>query len=307
MNNLNNFKKVLKYIPNELSEILMHTSSADAEQINEIRLRAGRPLSVSIRGRNYFITERGSITEHISLAVKCTKHHIDEAFKMVCDYSIHSFEKEIAKGFITIEGGNRVGISGTASGEQDNVKSINGLNYRIAGQAVMAGESLYHQFFELMPVSMLLVGEPLSGKTTLLKSLCYFLGRRYRVSIVDERSEIAACYMGIPQNDVGVFTDVFDRFNKAAGIETAVRVMSPQIIVCDEIGGSEETVPLLSALNTGVRLLASVHGKSFEEVMKRPQIKALIDNGAFEYGVLLSDSRQPGQVLEIRRFGRMLK
>ncbi len=306
MESLTNYRKIGKYLPEHMARALSKVPSASAMGINEIRLRTNRPLAVSVKGENLFITENGSFTSHASLGMICKSSDITRSFKAVCDYSIHSFEKDISRGFITIEGGNRVGICGTAvgNGSIDTIKYISGLNFRVSGQALNIGEGLCRQFFDREPVGMLIMGVPLSGKTTMLKSMCYHLGSKYRLSIIDERSEIGAVYHGEPQNEIGMFSDIFDGFDKKSGIETAVRVMSPQIVVCDEIGGRSDCDAIMDSVNTGVRFLASVHGRDVEEVISRRHIRQLIDAGIFEYGVLLSGEHDPGNIAAIQRFGR---
>ena len=147
------------------------------------------------------------------------------------------------------------------------------------------------------------MGVPLSGKTTILRDICRILGKKHRISIIDERSEIAAAYHGVPQNDIGEFSDVFNGYDKKNGIETAIRVMSPELVVCDEIGGKSDCEAILASVNSGVRFLASVHGREIEEILKREHIKKLIDYGVFEYAVLLGSGISVGKVKEIRKIG----
>ncbi len=290
---MKNYRKVLSYLPHEMAVIFEKIPLHNAENINEIRLRVNRPLAVTVSGESFFVTENGAFTLSESLGVICTAENISDCFKAICEYSIHSYQKEISQGFITVEGGNRVGICGTAviTEKAETIKYVSGLNFRIAGQAIGCSENLCKRLFEKKPVSVLIVGEPLSGKTTFLRDICRILGKAHRVSIVDERSEIAACYHGIPQNDVGFFTDVLDGYNKKNGIETAIRVMSPEIVVCDEIGGRADCLAIAESVNSGVKFIASVHGKSIDEVLKREHIKKLADYGIFEYAVLLEERK----------------
>lgn len=293
-----NYKKVLNYLPEKISCIFRKIPSDTAENINEIRLRVNRPIAVTSLGENYFVTANGSLTLSDSLSIICTSGDILDSFKAVCEYSIHSYQKEISQGFITIEGGNRVGICGTAVGQGkiETLKYISGLNFRIAGQASGCAGKLCERLFSEGIRSVLVTGEPLSGKTTYLRDICRILGKQHRISIIDERSEIAACHHGIPQNDIGSFSDVLDGFDKKNGIETAIRVMSPEIVVCDEIGGKDDCIAILESINSGVKFLASVHGKSIDEILKREHIKKLVDYGIFEFAVFLEDRK----VKEIR-------
>jgi len=306
MKDAKNFRKVLNYLPSGLSESLEKMPLSVAKQVNEIRLRVNRPLTVCMPGENRFVTQNGSLTLSESLGVICTYEDIQTSFRAICDYSVHSYQKEISQGYITIEGGNRVGICGTAvenGREIETLNYINSLNFRIAGEIIGCGEEICNRLFSGQLSGVLIIGEPLSGKTTILRDICRILGNRHTVSIVDERSEIAACHCGKPQNDIGFFTDVLNGYNKKTGIETAVRVMSPKIVVCDEIGGKSDCEAVLSTVNSGVKFIASVHGRTIDEVLKREHIKKLVDYGVFENAVLLGSGSVTGKVIEIRKIG----
>ncbi len=294
-----NYRKVLKYLPIRLQQCLEKIPVNTAKGINEIRLRTNRPISVTVCGENHFVTENGSLTLCRTLGIICTSDDITESFRAVCEYSVHSYQKEISQGYITINGGNRVGICGTSAvnGNIETIKYISGLNFRISGQVTGCGEEICKKIYSEEIYGLLIVGEPLSGKTTLLRDICRILGERYRISVVDSRSEIAACCHGVPQNDVGSFTDIFDGCDKKSGIEKAIRVMSPQIVVCDEIGGIEDCNSIAESITSGVKFIATVHGKSIEEILKRKHIKRLMDYGIFEYGAVISDRK----IKEIRK------
>lgn len=305
MTDTKNFRKVLLYMPKSIAGAIGKISAESIGNISEIRLRVNRPVSVSSFGKNYYVTENGGLTSHKSLGIVAGKNDITECFRAVCDYSVHSYKKEISEGFITLEGGNRVGISGTAVAcgqEIETLKYINGLNFRIAGQVKGCAEKICSRLYDKTPVSLLIIGPPLSGKTTILKDICRILGEKYRISVIDERSEIAAVYHGEPQNDIGTFTDIFDGYPKGEGISSAVRVMAPEIVICDEIGGKSDCDAILDSVNSGVKFIASVHGRSFDEVLKRSNISGLISNGMFQYGVLLGAGSRLGEVIDFKRF-----
>ncbi|MBQ3565758.1 MAG: stage III sporulation protein AA [Oscillospiraceae bacterium] len=309
MNSTKNFRKVLEYLPEKLSCSLKKIPSATVVKINEIRLRANRPVSVSVAGESVFVSPNGSLTRSPTLGINCSAEDISEAFHAVCDYSVHSHQRDISQGFITLEGGNRVGICGTAVGQYNSIetlKFVSSLNFRIAGEIIGCGEEICRKLFGAEPMGVLIIGVPLSGKTTVLRDMCRILGNRYRLSIVDERSEIASCYHGVPQNDVGFFTDVLDGYDKKNGIETAVRVMSPQIVVCDETGGRTDCEAILESVTSGVKILASAHGKSIDEVLQRKHIKKLVSCGIFDYAVLLGNGSDVGTVKEIRKIGGLI-
>lgn len=291
-------------MPKGISGAMSKISAEDIRHINEIRLRTNKPVSVSSYGKNYFITENGGLTIHKNLGIISKKNDINECFRAVCDYSIHSYIKEISEGFITLEGGNRVGICGTAvlKGQYvETLKYVNGLNFRIAGQVLGCGEKICNRLYDMNPVSLLIIGPPLSGKTTVLKDMCRILGEKYKISVIDERSEIAAVYHGEAQNDIGTLTDVFDGYPKGEGITSAVRVMSPEIVICDEIGGKRDCDAILNSVNSGVKFVATVHGNSIEEVYNRKNIAELIESNIFQYEVLLGSGSRIGEVMEIKK------
>lgn len=304
MTEIKNFRKVLLYMPKRIASAIGKISSENISRINEIRLRTNRPISISSFGKNYYVTENGGLTTHKTLGIISRKDDINESFRAICDYSIHSYKNEISEGFITLEGGNRVGICGTAvlSGQcVETLKYINGLNFRIAGQVVGCSEEICNRLYDTNIVSLLIIGPPLSGKTTILKDMCRILGEKYKISVIDERSEISAVYHGVSQNDIGTLTDIFDGYPKGEGITSAVRVMSPEIIICDEIGGKKDCDAILDSVNSGVKFISSVHGSSIEEILKRSNIAKLISNGIFQYGVLLGSGNRLGEIIEIQK------
>lgn len=304
MTEIKNFRKVLLYMPKRIASAIGKISSENISRVNEIRFRVNRPISISSFGKNYYVTENGGLTTHKTLGIISRKDDINESFRAICDYSIHSYKNEISEGFITLEGGNRVGICGTAvlSGQCiETLKYINGLNFRIAGQVVGCSEEICNRLYDTNIVSLLIIGPPLSGKTTILKDMCRILGEKYKISVIDERSEISAVYHGVSQNDIGTLTDVFDGYPKGEGITSAVRVMSPEIIICDEIGGKKDCDAILDSVNSGVKFISSVHGSSIEEILKRSNIAKLISNGIFQYGVLLGSGNRLGEIIEIQK------
>lgn len=294
--------KMKNYFPARIGQSLERLS--DCESIHEIRMRTGRPVGIVSFGKERFLTEKGNLTDYADMCRKVTQEETEYSFRAVCDYSIHSYSREIAEGFITLEGGNRVGICGTAVTENGKISAlryISGLNFRIAGQAVGCAERLCGRILEKGLCSILIIGPPMSGKTTMVRDICRILGERYRISVIDERGEIGAVYHGVAQNNAGQLTDIFDGYPKAQGIMTAVRVMSPDIVVCDEIGGGEDCAALLSSANTGVKFIASVHGSSICGIKKRKYLKEVLESGIFECFVTLDAGNVPGKISGFER------
>lgn len=262
-------EKILGYLPERLRKAVAAVNT----DITEIRIRRERPLVIMQNNKMYFLTAEGNLNDSFSngcITVSATE--IESVFYSVCRNSVHSFQADICNGFITIEGGHRVGLCGTAvirDGRIQNVKDINGLNIRISREVIGSGEDVFNSVFCCGLKNVLIAGAPSSGKTTVLRDLCRLLGDKYRVSIIDERSELAAVCKGVPQNNIGINSDIFDGFSKQSGLETAVRVMSPDIIVFDEAGSENEFEYMRYAMTCGVRICASIHAFSVEDVRRK--------------------------------------
>lgn len=252
--------------------------------VAEIRLRSGRPaVCVEISGKMSACSEPFSARE------------ISDVFAEICGYSVYSYENDIARGFVTISGGHRVGISGTCvykNGKIEAIRDISGLNIRIAHEARGCAESLINTLFSDKPRSLLLGGEAMSGKTTILRELARRLSERFRVSVIDSRGEISAAVKGTPSFDVGLNTDVLYGCEKTDGILMALRTLSPEIIICDEIGGDEKAIE--QCAYCGAKIIASAHASDFNELSKR-EIVRFFDSAAIV--------KNRGEISDIRIIG----
>lgn len=249
------------------------------ENITEIRLRTGRNIALRIGRENILLG--GYIV---------LKEDIEYSFKAICNYSVYSYSRELSEGFITLKGGHRVGICGTAVIENEKVNNINyisGLNFRIANEHKGVADKIISDIFSKEKCGIIIAGAPLCGKTTVLRDLCRQLGNKYKVSLIDERGEIASVYKGIPQNEIGNFTDVFDGYPKSDGILMAIRTMSPDYIFVDEIGTEKDYNAILHSAYCGVEIIATVHASSLTALKKKDNINKLLKTGAFRYIVFL--------------------
>lgn len=287
-------KYAFELLRGEIRSAVSLIPGTELEKINEIRLRSGRYMSVSKCDEDLFLSRDGFLTHSCSNALRCCQDDIDYAFKTAFSYSLHSYSKELAMGFVTTRGGNRVGVCGTAvvhdthGVEVESVKYISSVNIRIARQVKGFAQRLYSECFFDRLSSVLIIGPPASGKTTLLRDLCRLVGVSAKVALIDTQNELSATYRESPQNDVGELTDIFTGYPKRAGIETAVRVMSPKAVVVDEIGTSDDLAALEMALHSGVKLITAVHGNSLEDAMSKNCVKALMSEHAFDYAAELT-------------------
>ncbi|HHX27469.1 MAG TPA: stage III sporulation protein AA [Firmicutes bacterium] len=273
--------------------------------VNELRLRAGLPVCAVLPARDILFDGSGP-------SVPCliaTGEEIGRTLSLVSDCSYYALESEFANGYITIPGGHRVGLTGQAAVWADGtvrIRDVSGLSFRIARAVKGAGARLARELAGSYGrlASTLIVSPPGAGKTTLLRDLCRISGegmpeagiRPSQVGIVDERSEIAACYGGIPQHDVGPRADVLDRCPKARGIMMVMRSMGPEVIATDELGGEEDARAVAAAISGGAVVLATCHGNDLEQVRKRPYSRWLLSEGYFDKAVVLSRRKGPGTV-----------
>lgn len=296
-------KSVCRYLPSEIAESIERINPKDIDNITEIRIRAERPLCVTLWGESFFLEKSGNLTKSFQNCLRTGFSEINNILKSLCRYSVYSYDKEISEGFITIESGIRAGLSGTVSYSdgKKTMRYINGINFRIPREVKDCGEKIYTRLLKNRPCGIIICGSVASGKTTLLRDLCRLCGNRYIVSLIDERGEIAGCRDGVPQNDVGINTDIFDGFERSDGIVNSVRSMSPEIIFCDEISTEKDSDAMIKSAGCGVKFISTAHADSFENLVKRPYLYELINSGIFEYVVIMSGSSEAGKIKDIRR------
>lgn len=299
----NGIMTVMRYLPAQVQAALRQMPGEELEQIQEIRLRADRPVAISIGRWEQFLTEHGTRTDIPSRAISMSQQAVERVFQAVCEYSVYRYTKEICDGFVTVSGGNRVGIAGSAvyrDGVFSQIRHINGLNFRISHAVTGCAQTLYGQTCSTRPNSLLLAGAVGSGKTTMLRDMCRLLGASHRVTLVDERSEIAAMHHGVPRYDVGLHTDVLDGFPRAEGLLMALRVLTPEVLICDEIGTETDAEAILRIHGCGVPVIASAHAASWTDLEQRPVLRKLMEEGVFSYVAMLSTEQQ-GMVQSLRR------
>jgi stage III sporulation protein AA len=234
-------KRILKYFPADLQNQLKGKTAA-----YEVRLRKDKPITIT-DGDGMF-----------SLSHVTGERVIGDVFERICKNSVYSYADKIRQGYITLEGGCRVGFCGSYC--ENTIKNITSLNFRLANEVRGCADEIAKN---LKPGNTLLYGKPMSGKTTVLRDLCRILGNRHVISIVDEREEISANgYF-----DTGKFSDVFSGYPKLVGIRTAVRTMAPEFVICDEIG-KEEMCIIDECANSGVSFICTVHANNESDLEK---------------------------------------
>ena len=281
--------------------------------IEEIRLRSQKPLILNANNKDYFYNEKeNDLALNMDNPYIVTREDIEQTFQIICKYSIHTFMDDITKGFITLRGGHRVGIVGKAiveSGQVKNIKHISSLNIRISREIIGCSDKILDHIISSnnQVNNTLIISPPQCGKTTLVRDIVRNLSngnkkygfRGMKVALIDERNEIGGSYLGVPQMDVGIRTDIIETCPKDIGIMMLLRSMSPNIIVTDEIGTEREVKALYTALNGGVSLITTVHGDSIEDIQGRKELSRLLDKELFKKVIILSARKGPGTVEKI--------
>lgn len=280
------------YLPQRWVTALVDLPLVEQRSIQEIRLRRGQPVTVSLPAGERYLSANGLTTLRQSGTFTCSPQELETCFLRFCEESVYAHQEELRQGFLSVCGGIRVGVAGTAVVEKGEVSTFTGvtslcvrLPRRHRG---CAGEILPYIHTSMGLSSALLVGEPSSGKTSLLRDLAASLASAgVRVSVVDERGEMSGV-------DGLLGCDVLRGLPKAIGIRQAVRCLAPQVVLFDELGGEEEVRAVAACGHAGVAVVASLHGRNPAELERKPMIRRLIEEGIFGRWLFLAGRRSPG-------------
>lgn len=316
-------EELLKVFPRQIREKL-NRLPVDFKEIRELRIRAERPLFFTGKEGEYLVTQEGGCIRAEGFPgmparerpLIITGGQMKEIVEFMGSFSLYASQEELCRGFLTLQGGHRIGVAGKVVEEKGNIrlmKAISFLNIRVAheikGCADRVVDSLVSSDGHCL--NTLILSPPGGGKTTLLRDIIRQMSNGYfsrktgqwvagrQVGVVDERCELGACFNGIPQMDLGMRTDVLDGCPKSQGMMMLVRSMSPAVIAVDEIGGKEDISAIEYVKNCGCSLAATLHAVSLEDAFKKPGIGALLREGAFERILLLDAEKGPGHLAGI--------
>lgn len=299
------YNDILRYFPDNIRVVLENEINNNLV-IEEIRIRNSKPIILKLNNSEKIINYIVQTEDVLKI------------LQSICENSIYSYQNQICEGFITIKGGHRIGITGSAVIENNQVKNINyisNLNFRIARQIIGCSNNIIKEIInqeENTIYNTLIVSPPGAGKTTLLRDIIRNLSNGTEeitgknIGVVDERGEIAAMYKGIPQNDLGIRTDIIENIKKSVGMKMLIRSMAPEIIVADEIGSKEDVQEINYAVCSGIKGIFTAHGNSLEDLKLNPAIAELIEKNIFEKLVFL-DKKHKGKVNKIYALDKINK
>ena len=278
----------------------------DESCIQELRLRIYSPFLLIYKGKEWILDRDGRRAVSVETGYVVQPEDIKETLSYVAVYSFYAYEEELSQGYLTVEGGHRVGVAGKVITQGTNVKGmkyISYINIRVAHQIKGCASHIFPYLVDLNQVlHTLIISAPCCGKTTILRDLIrlFSAGTDHfpgcSVGVVDERSEIGGSYMGIPQNDLGPRTDLLDSCPKAEGMMMLIRSMAPAVLAVDELGSYDDIHAIESVIHCGCKLLATVHGNSLEDVRKKPLFERLMCERVFQRYIVLSGRERIGRM-----------
>lgn len=290
-------EEIIGIFPNKIGDLLKDRFFN--EQIYEIRIKIEKPILIYSKCGE-------SIINYIP-----SRDEIKSMIQKISSYSLYAYEEDIRQGFITIKGGHRIGIAGECvieNGEVKTIRNISSLNIRICREIIGCSDKIIKFIVsENRIYNTIIISPPKCGKTTILRDTARNISngipsmriKGRKVVVIDERSEIGACHFGIPQSDLGIRTDVLDNCLKREGLIMAIRSLSPEVLICDEIGTKGDVDALMAAFNSGVNIITTIHGFSVDDLYKRRVFGDLISNGILERAIILSNNNGVGTLEKV--------
>lgn len=269
--------------------------------VNEIRYRKNKPLVIYVNKELFFLTQKGISKQFSPLSIVVSPSEFEELTDILCNNSYHTNMDSMIKGYITVNDGSRVGIAGKAvyrDNQLSAIRNIKSLCIRISHDYKNCSKKIVEKLYGEKPVSIIVAGEPRSGKTTFLRDMGRLLSSGFNgtymcITFVDEREELSS-------GNCGINTDSIIGYEKAKGIEIATRTLAPQLIICDEIGNKKELEAIKYGFSTGVNFAVSVHLRNTQQINNNKIVSELIATGEFDYLLLLKSYTNDYEIIDLR-------
>ncbi len=260
--------EIVSKLPKKIAQMF---SSVSGENLQEIRFRVSQPAMLYYSNRKSYLGKNGECSQGDAFVFEILD--IEEVVANFCQHSVYAYSENIKDGFITLPGGHRVGIGGRAVVNKDGISNLaefSSVNIRIAREYKGSAKEIIAMLKEEKRIyNTIIIAPPGAGKTTVLRDIARSMSQNHKVAVIDERFEIAAQRLGVSQFDIGPETDVLSGFSKSNGITHALRSLSPDVIICDEIGSSEDVISLENILKGGCKIITTMHGYSIEEAKEK--------------------------------------
>ncbi len=300
MKECTSYEIISEYMPAAVRKAMARVSEREKEHISEIRLYSGRAPIYVYPDKIKYLTENGLTGSRVNTAIlNVSAQEVRGVVDALCHYSLHTYQREMKQGYFVLRNGIRVGMSGTYS-DGGVITDACGLNFRLARNINGCGQIIFDKIIN-ESCGVLICGGVNSGKTTVLRDLCRLIGSWRKVSLIDERNEIACVQNGIPMNDVGALTDILSGCSRSRGIISAIRTLSPDYIFCDEISTAEDMAAITESAGSGVKFCATVHGVNWNEIISGDMAENLVRRKMFKYAAILHGADDPGKIREIRK------
>ncbi|WP_303823793.1 hypothetical protein [Ruminococcus flavefaciens] len=294
------FESITAYFPEKLRKLILGIPATLLEDLTEIRLRTAGPVYLVYSDRILYLCISGRLSSvYNESAYIVGASVIRDIVDRLCHFSVHSCTKQLSEGFFVIENGVRVGLSGAYSSSINPILTeFTSLNFRLSRSVDGCAEEIFSSYYDN---NIMICGGVNSGKTTILRDICRLCGNLRKTALIDERNEISCLCKGVPQRSIGVMTDVISNISRSEGIVSAIRTLSPEVIVCDEIASVDDSEAIISGIGCGVKFIVTAHGNCFTELMKRKEIIKLKESGLMDIIIFLKGASAPGKIREVVR------